>query len=157
MAGRPSKYDPNMNEQVYKLCLLGATDKQIADFFNVSEATINNWKISEPEFLESLKKGKEDADYTVAESLFKRATGYKCITQKAFKVKDTQNGVGSKERIEVVEVEEAYPPDTTAAIFWLKNRKPDKWRDKQEIDQTNKSHHTVLYENVSKDPKYKDR
>lgn len=57
MAGAPTKYDEVFNEQVYKLCLLGAIDKEIAEFFNVCEATINNWKIEYPEFLESIKKG----------------------------------------------------------------------------------------------------
>ena len=54
--GRPTKYDPKYIEQVYKLCLLGATDSDMANFFNISEATLNNWKIEYPEFLESIKK-----------------------------------------------------------------------------------------------------
>ena len=74
--GRPTKYKPEYSQQTYKLCLLGATDIELADFFDVSEATINNWKIDYPEFLESIKNGKERADATVAESLYKRANGY---------------------------------------------------------------------------------
>lgn len=74
--GRPAKYKEEYDEQVRKLCLLGATDKELADFFNVCEATINNWKNKHPSFLESIKKGKHVADATVAEKLFHRATGY---------------------------------------------------------------------------------
>lgn len=125
-AGRPSKYNIEYNEQVYKLALLGATDAQIASFFNVCVSTINVWKKGESEFLVSLKRGKEEADSNVAESLYKRACGYSLVTQKAFKVR---TGNGSKESIEVVSVEENYPPDTTACIIWLKNRKPAQWRE----------------------------
>ncbi|TRB81349.1 helix-turn-helix domain-containing protein, partial [Mannheimia haemolytica] len=74
--GQPTKYKPEYVTQVEKLCLLGATDKDIADFFEVAESTINNWKIEYPEFLESIKKGKLLADANVANSLYKRALGY---------------------------------------------------------------------------------
>lgn len=71
--GRPSMYNPSMNDQVIKLCRLGATDKEIADFFNTTETTINNWKLKEPEFLESLKEGKIQSDLKVASSLYGKA------------------------------------------------------------------------------------
>lgn len=126
--GRPSKYDAKMNDQVYKLCLLGATDEQIADFFEVHVDTINNWKKSEPAFLESLKRGKQIADFKVAEALYHRARGYKApdiiTAQKDGVITDIQ------------EVIKHYPPDTTAAIFWLKNRQPAAWRDKQDVELT---------------------
>lgn len=71
--GRPSRYKSEYSQQAYKLCLLlGATDKNLADYFDVSEATINNWKHQHPEFLESLKAGKEEADARVGESLYQR-------------------------------------------------------------------------------------
>jgi hypothetical protein len=132
--GRPTKYDPAYNVQVLKLAILGATDKQIADFFDVAESTLNLWKLNEPDFSESIKKGKMEADMNVASSLYQKAIGYKAKTQKAFKVRTTKNGEGSTEDVKVVTVEESHPPDTTAAIFWLKNRKSDVWRDKQEIE-----------------------
>ena len=120
--GRPTAYKPEYDVQGYKLCLLGATDKQLADFFGVKEQTINNWKKAHESFFVSLKAGKEQADAMVANSLFKRATGYKA---KAVKFAQ-QDGVftDAKEYIE------EYAPDTTACIFWLKNRRPDLWRDK---------------------------
>jgi hypothetical protein len=125
MAGRPTDYKEEYAEQAYKLCLLGHTDAELAEFFEVAESTINNWKHAHPEFLESVKRGKEIADGYVTESLYKRATGYshpdvdiKCYEGEIIETPLTKH----------------YPPDTTAAIFWLKNRQPKKWRDKHEID-----------------------
>lgn len=120
--GRPTKYKEEYNDLVYKYALLGATDEDLAKFLAVCIATINNWKKKEPQFLESIKKGKEDADAQVVKSLFKRATG---ITVK--EVRSDANG-GS-------ETVKELPPDTTAAIFWLKNRQRQNWKDKQDIDQ----------------------
>ena len=123
--GRPTKYKPEYSQQTYKLCLLGATDIELADFFDVSEATINNWKIDYPEFLESIKKGKIEADAKVAESLYKRANGYEH--------EDVDIKMYEGEIIKTKLIKH-YPPDTTAGIFWLKNRRPKEWRDKQEIE-----------------------
>ena len=138
--GRPTKYDESYNDQVYRLCLLGATDKDIALFFGVCEATINNWKLEFPEFLESLKKGKELADMHVAQKLFDRATGAVIKQQQAHKVKRVIYDKGKKveeyEEIEVVDLMQEQPPDTTALIFWLKNRKSTQWRDKIDHDVT---------------------
>lgn len=117
--GRPTKYKEEYNEQAYKLCLLGHTDEELASFFEVDVSTINNWKIEYPMFFESIKKGKEFADTEVVQALYKRATGMSLKKQ-------VVKGEGA-----VVEVEDEIPPDTTAMIFWLKNRQPKKWRDKQ--------------------------
>ena len=124
--GRKSEYRIEYADQALKLSLLGATDKELSEFFSVSEQTLNKWKTDYPEFLESLKKGKNIADANVASRLYNRAIGYNCKATKFA----TSNGkiTDSKEFIE------HYPPDTTAAIFWLKNRQPEKWRDKKEVD-----------------------
>ena len=74
--GRKSEYREEYAEQALKLCLLGATDKEIAEFFSVSEQTLNSWKKKFPQFLESLKKGKAVADANVASRLYSRAIGY---------------------------------------------------------------------------------
>lgn len=125
--GRPSSYRAEYAQQAVKLCRLGATDKDLAAFFEVDEATINRWKLAHPEFCESLRDGKAIADAEVAEKLFRRATGYE---HKAVKiVADAKTGAEHQ-----VEYVERYPPDTTACIFWLKNRRPDLWRDR--IDNT---------------------
>lgn len=123
--GRPTKYDPVYDEQAYKLCLLGATDAQIADFFGVTEQTVNNWKKAHPSFFESLKGGKIHADGQVSARLFERATGYSHDEDKIF-----CNAAGEVTRVATVK---HYPPDSTAAIFWLKNRRPDLWRDRHEV------------------------
>lgn len=126
-AGRPTKYKEEYNEQVFKLCLLGSTDKDLANFFSVDEATINRWKIEYPEFCESLKAGKEEADAKVANSLYNRALGYSHPEDKIF----NNNG----EEL-IVKTTKHYPPDATSAIFWLKNRQSAKWRDKTDVDHT---------------------
>jgi len=125
--GRPTKYKSEYNEMVEKLCRLGATDKQIGDFFNVTEQTINNWKESEPEFFESIKRGKEESDANVANSLYHRAIGYEHLEDKIF----NNNGVPM-----IVPTIKHYPPDPTSGIFWLKNRQPKNWREKQEVENT---------------------
>ena len=127
MTGRPSLYKPEYVEQAYKLCLLGATDKDMADFFGVAVRTINLWKENHAEFMQSLKKGKMMADADVAESLYKRARGF--YVTETFKGQDG----------EPHEATRYYPPDPTSMIYWLKNRQPEKWRDKHEVEHgTNK-------------------
>jgi transposase-like protein len=133
--GRPSKFKDEYIIQVYKLCLLGATDKELADFFDIDEATLNRWKTQHPEFCKSLKRGKMQADATVAEKLYHRATGY----EHPEVITATFQG----EITDTMEVTKHYAPDTTAAIFWLKNRQPQLWRDKQEIESNNTNDNTV--------------
>jgi len=122
--GRPSKYDPSMIEQAKKLAQLGATDRDVADFFQIDEATLYRWKHTHPEFCEALKVGKETADARVEQSLYRRALGY---SHDAVKI-----AVNAQGEVTQVPYVEHFPPDTTAAIFWLKNRRPDEWRDKRE-------------------------
>jgi hypothetical protein len=121
--GRPTKYDPAYCTQVEKLCKLGATDKEIADFFDIAESTVNEWKLTYTEFSESIKTGKMLADAEVADKLFKRATGY---SHEDVDIKMYDGDIITTPLIK------HYPPDTAAAIFWLKNRQKKKWRDKME-------------------------
>lgn len=125
--GRPSKYKPEYAEQAKKLCMLGHTDKELALFFEVSEQTLNAWKHAHPEFLESLKGGKDLVDAEVAAKLFHRATGYE-------HPEDDIRAINGE--IVITPTIKHYPPDTTAAIFWLKNRQPKLWRDKVEVEPT---------------------
>ncbi len=122
-AGRPTKYKPEYVEQAKKLALLGATDVQVANFFNVVESTIYEWKEAHPEFSEALREGKNELDATVVRSLFQRATGYSHPEDKIF------NNNGEEM---IVHTTKHYPPDATSMIFWLKNRQPAEWRDKQD-------------------------
>lgn len=121
--GRPSKFKPEFVELAAQYASRGATDREMATYFGVDEATINRWKHSYPEFCESLKIGKEAADARVEQSLYRRAVGYTFDSEKVFQFQ------GAIIRTPIVE---HVPPDTTAAIFWLKNRKKAEWRDKQD-------------------------
>ncbi|MGD9665332.1 MAG: hypothetical protein AB7U34_09040 [Novosphingobium sp.] len=123
--GRPVRYRPEYAEQAYKLCLLGATDKDMADFFEVAESTINRWKSGHSEFWESIKRGKSVADANVAHALYQRAIG---CSHPDVHVSNFQG------EITVTELTKHYPPDTGAAFIWLKNRQPHKWRDKVEVE-----------------------
>lgn len=138
--GRPTCYKPEYNEQAYKLCLLGATDKCLADFFNVDERTINNWKQENDDFFQSIVNGKQKADMEVASSLFKTTQDRIVIEQVPFKTKNVfYNDEGKRveqEQIEIVDIEKVIPADFRSQSFWLRNRKSDKWRDKQEHDIT---------------------
>lgn len=123
-AGRPSKYTEAYADTAAKLCRLGATDVELADFFAVDIATIYRWKLVHEEFCEALKVGKEAADERVAKSLYHKAIGYEHDAVKIF-----QN---AGEPV-IVPYREHVPPSDTAAIFWLKNRRPDEWRDRKEL------------------------
>ena len=123
--GRPTKYDPKTLPKVREMCALGATHREVAEFLKIGEATLYAWKHEHAEFSEALKLGKNTADDRVEQSLYRRATGYSFDT-----VKILANG---KKPIVVPHVEHV-PPDTTAAIFWLKNRRRHEWRDKQDLE-----------------------
>ena len=121
--GRPSKYTQEFAVQAGKLCAFGATDADLADFFDVSVRTIPRWAAEYPEFCQALKAGKSAADDRVERSLYQRALGYSHEAVKIFMP------AGSREPVYATYTEH-YPPDTTACIFWLKNRRPEEWREK---------------------------
>jgi len=146
--GRPTLYKEEYNKTAYKLCLLGATDAALADFFEVNVDTVNEWKIKHPEFSVSIKRGKSFADATIAESLYNRAKGAVVKVQQAVKIVERKPVINKKtgeptrsvvqtEKVQIVQLEQELPPDTVAGIFWLKNRQPKEWRDKQEVVHTN--------------------
>jgi hypothetical protein len=120
-AGQPTKYNSSLDDLVYKLCLLNATDVQIADVLGICEATLNNWKKKYPRFLESIKRGKIYADAKVAGALFHRACGY---SHPDVHISNYQGD------ITITDITKHYPPDTAAAFIWLKNRAG--WKDKTE-------------------------
>lgn len=108
--GRETKYKPEYPEQTFKLCLLGKTDIEIAEFFNISERTLYYWKEIYPDFLQAFIDGRDKADSEVANSLYKRATG---ITFKERKVVQKPDG------IETTITEKFIAPDTRACEIWL--------------------------------------
>jgi hypothetical protein len=124
-AGRPSSYRPEYAEQAQKLCKLGATDRELADFFGVAESTLNLWKLQHETFSESLKLGKDAADERVSKSLYHRAIGY---SHPDVHVSNFQG------EVTLTPIVKVYPPETVACIFWLKNRQPEAWRDKVEVE-----------------------
>lgn len=120
-----SKFIDPIRKVILRLAEEGKTDAEIARIIGVNECTISAWKLRHPDFKEELKKAKSVADRMVEMALFQKATGF---SHKAVKIM-LNNKTG--EVIEHAYVEQ-YPPDTTACIFWLKNRRPDLWRDVQE-------------------------
>ena len=120
--GRPKrKYDLRM---ILKMAGCGLTDKQMCSILKVAESTFNLWK-KDPIFSESLNAEKLKYDQQVVDSLRQRALGY---THKEILCFQYRGKIITKE------VLKHYPPDSTSAIFWLKNRQPGAWKDKTEID-----------------------
>ena len=123
--GRPSSYKAEYARQAAALANLGATDAELADFFEVSTVTIWRWRNTHVDFCNALKAAKEAADNRVERSLYQKAVGYSFSSEKIFMP------AGAKEPIRAPIVEHV-PPSETAMIFWLKNRRKAEWRDKQE-------------------------
>lgn len=110
----------------------GLSDKQIAHNIGITQTTLYEWQKRFPELSEALKKGKEVVDREVENALLKRAMGYEYdeITQEPVTDKDT----GITEVRVTKRVTKQVAPDVTAQIFWLKNRKPDEFRDKRDVE-----------------------
>lgn len=126
-AGRPSKFRAEFIPQAEKLAKLGATDIELADFFSVDVRTLQRWKLESDKFRHSIKAGKAEADDRVERSLFARANGYE---HNEVDIKVIANTVVK------TPIRKVYPPDTTAAIFWLKNRRPEQWRETKAVELT---------------------
>jgi hypothetical protein len=124
-AGRPSDYKPEFAQEAIGQCEAGATDQELADYFGVSVRSLYRWKNTQPEFRHALKAAKDSADDRVERSLYEKAIGYE---------RDEVDIRVLNGEIVQTEIRKFYPPDTTAAIFWLKNRRADAWREKTEID-----------------------
>lgn len=144
--GRPSKYNAEYHPKIAGLLgQLGRTDKEISAELGISEVTLNAWKKEHPEFLKSLKKGKDHIDDQVESSLLRRALGYSFTeTKRYLRPLYASNGdpvIGpdgkqQKGAIREEVTEKSVVPDVTAQIFWLKNRRSDRWRDKHDVEQT---------------------
>jgi transcriptional regulator with XRE-family HTH domain len=141
-AGRKSLIDEYLTED--GLLLLegwardGLTNEEIAANIGVTSKTLYEWISKKREIGDALKKGKAPVDIKVENQLLKSALGFKVTVKKAIKVKTKKNkpGVGliEEEHIEMVDEEQYIPPVPAAQFFWLKNRRPDKWREKQDIN-----------------------
>ena len=114
----------------------GRTDQQIADGIGIARSTLSLWKERFPDISDALKKGKEVVDIQVENALLRRALGYQVTetTRERVVPTDPDTGLPGPARMEVTrEVTREVLPDTTAQIFWLKNRRPDRWRDKRDL------------------------
>lgn len=116
----------------------GLSDEQVASNIGISRSTLNAWKKRFPYISDTLKKGKDVADREVENALFKRAVGYEFTEV-------TEELMDSGELRVTKKVRKQVAPDTGAAAFWLKNRKPDVWRDKQEVEHTGKDGEPVMF------------
>lgn len=122
--GRPSKFNEALKEKMLELFEAGKTNDQVAEIIGVHVRTIENWQRRHPDFLWALRESKQIADDLVEASLFSRAVGYSHPEEKVFQYEG---------EIVTHETVKHYPPDTGAALSWLKNRKPDEWRDEKKI------------------------
>jgi len=134
-AGRPTVYQDHYPAKAYEFCLEFAfTDKKLARLFDVDVSTIQAWKKDHSEFSDSIKKGKDDYDSVkIEKSLARRASGYKYTesTKEVSNLPDPKTGKGKM--VETKRVRKEVAPDPLSMIFWLKNRQPGRWRDRQEI------------------------
>lgn len=128
--GRPTKFKAEFIEQAFQLALLGLSDAKIADALEVTETTVNNWKIKHPAFFESIRRGKVLADSEIAHALYVRAKGYSSTEVKVVLEKDKE---GTQQEVQRVETTKHFPPDTKAASLWLRNRQRDNWREEKHV------------------------
>jgi transcriptional regulator with XRE-family HTH domain len=121
----------------------GLTDDEIANRMGITRSTLYEWKKNFSDISDSLKRGKEVIDIEVENALYKKTKGYNVQLVKTFKTKhikyDSSGRKISEDEILETGIDEVHvPADTTAQIFWLKNRKPAEWRDKAELEHSGK-------------------
>lgn len=138
--GPKSKFNDKVRETILRLLKEGKTEAQIAEVLGVCTKTISNWKGKHQELLHAVNESKLMADELVEISLYRRALGYSHPEEKIIQTKD-----GGLDHAVVTKY---YPPDTTAAMFWLRNRQPKRWKEKTEGD-VNVNNTVSVKDNVS--------
>ena len=134
--GRPSFYNPDEHPKAARLLAANwKTHTEMAEAIGVERHTISDWIVRYPEFAAAIELGKQDANTAVERALFQRATGYQ---HPAVKIITVSQGANMGSSVEQIPYTEHYPPDTEAIKFFLKNRKPAEWRDKQEHEHSGK-------------------
>ncbi|MEW6555096.1 MAG: helix-turn-helix domain-containing protein [Actinomycetota bacterium] len=124
----PSKYKEHYPELVKWMARQGLTNVEIADELGVSRETIRKWRKQFPDFDASLQEGKDIADARVEESLYQRAIGF------SYEEREVQSDPETRKPVKVKTTYKHMVPDVTACIFWLKNRRPKRWRDVSRIE-----------------------
>ena len=134
--GRKTKYKEEYAKQAYQLCLLGATNDQLATFFEVNTDTIHGWMKTYPEFSDAVKGAKIVADAQVAEGLYRRAIGFQ-YDETTYEKIDLIPNADDNIKLEAFKrkiVTKNVIPDPGAAMNWLSNRQPERWRNRQDIN-----------------------
>lgn len=127
--GRPTDYKPEFDAEAERMSLEGATDQEMADYFGVSVRGFYRWKNTQQSFRQAIKSGKDATDTRVERSLYERALGYE---------RDEIDIRVVNGEIVQTPIRKFYPPDTTAAIFWMKNRRPAEWREVKAVELSGK-------------------
>ena len=118
--GRPTSYSPDHCDLAREHCLLGATNAELAEVFDVAPRTIDNWIAHHSDFAAAVREGRQRADAKVAASLYARAIGFQHKVERTFLCRGEPK---------TFSITVSYPPDTQACIFWLRNRRRQTWRD----------------------------
>lgn len=130
--GRTTEYNPEVHlPWAQSLAMEGLIDKEIAERMGVARSTLKLWEKNHPEFSDAIKMGKDSADAKVQQSLYRRATGY---IEKEKKIIVEMDAEGNQKPARIETTEKHIVPDVGAICFWLKNRKPDDWRDKKDVE-----------------------
>ncbi len=136
--GRPTRFPEIMKllPGIKAALQMGHTERDTCEMFNVPVSTFEKYKTESPELVEQIRQAKLKADETVVNALYKKAVGYE-IEEKTYEFK-----AGSETKTNTVKnlkkvVKKEIAPDVHAGIFWLKNRMPKVWKDKQELDVSN--------------------
>jgi len=125
--GPAPTYKPEFCPIAYKFCLLGATNEDLAGLFEVCLATIGNWLARHPEFKQAVQAGRDVVDADVAHALLHKAKGFTHTDVKILQIEGEARPV---------EYNRYFPPDTQAAMFWLRNRRRKQWRERIELEHT---------------------
>ena len=116
--GRPTLYDPDFADTAHNYCLLGATNADLAAFFDVAPRTIDNWLATHADFAAAVRQGRAAADARVARCLYDKAVGYDRTVERTVLHQGREHTLTNTVRVE---------PDTRACMFWLRNRQPAAW------------------------------
>jgi hypothetical protein len=138
--GRPVEYQPKFADIARAMAKLGATDHEIAEELGVVTSTVWRWRSKHPDFCSALLEGKEAFDDRIERSLAQKAAGYTFHTEKVMQFE------GQVIRADIVE---HIPPDVGAIKLWLSNRRPDKWREKQEVALSGTEAFTAMWRAIS--------